>query len=109
MATPIGNIADLSLRAVHVLALVDAVACEDTRISAGLLQRLGLGKPLIALHEHNEEAAAPRVIERLASGERVAYVSDAGTPAISDPGARLVAAVRGRASGSFRCPVPAAW
>ena len=94
MATPIGNIADLSLRAVHVLALVDAVACEDTRVSAGLLQRLGLGKPLIALHEHNEEAAAPRVIERLASGERVAYVSDAGTPAISDPGARLVAAVR---------------
>jgi 16S rRNA (cytidine1402-2'-O)-methyltransferase len=94
VATPIGNIADLSLRAVHVLALVDAVACEDTRVSAGLLQRLGLGKPLIALHEHNEEAAAPRVIERLARGERVAYVSDAGTPAISDPGARLVAAVR---------------
>jgi 16S rRNA (cytidine1402-2'-O)-methyltransferase len=94
VATPIGNIADLSLRAVHVLSLVDAVACEDTRVSAGLLQRLGLGKPLIALHEHNEESAAPRVIERLARGERVAYVSDAGTPAISDPGARLVAAVR---------------
>jgi 16S rRNA (cytidine1402-2'-O)-methyltransferase len=98
--------ADMSLRAIHVLSLVDAVACEDTRVSAGLLQRLGLHRPLIALHEHNEESAAPLVIERLLRGERVAYVSDAGTPAISDPGARLVAAVR--AAGYRVVPLPGA-
>lgn len=98
--------ADMSLRAIHVLSIVDAVACEDTRVSAGLLQRLGLHRPLIALHAHNEESAAPQVIERLARGERVAYVSDAGTPAISDPGARLVAAVR--AAGLRVVPLPGA-
>jgi 16S rRNA (cytidine1402-2'-O)-methyltransferase len=76
VATPIGNLADLTLRAVHVLSLVDAVACEDTRVSAGLLKHLGLHKPLLALHEHNEREAAARVIERLASGARVAYISD---------------------------------
>jgi 16S rRNA (cytidine1402-2'-O)-methyltransferase len=106
VATPIGNMADMSLRAIHVLSIVDAVACEDTRVSAGLLQRLGLHRPLMALHEHNEESAAPQVIERLARGERVAYVSDAGTPAISDPGARLVAAVR--AAGFRVVPLPGA-
>ena len=94
VATPIGNLADLTLRAIHALGLVDAVACEDTRVTAPLLRHLGLDKPLIALHEHNEAQAAGVVIERLARGERVAYVSDAGTPAVSDPGARLVAAVR---------------
>jgi 16S rRNA (cytidine1402-2'-O)-methyltransferase len=94
VATPIGNLADLTLRAVQVLGLVDAVACEDTRVSAGLLNHLGLHKPLLALHEHNEREASAKVIERLARGERVAYVSDAGTPAISDPGAALVAAVQ---------------
>jgi 16S rRNA (cytidine1402-2'-O)-methyltransferase len=102
VATPIGNLADLTLRAAHVLGLVDAVACEDTRVSAGLLHHLGLHKPLIALHEHNERAAAAQVIERLARGERVAYVSDAGTPAISDPGAALVEAVR---AAGHRCVV----
>jgi 16S rRNA (cytidine1402-2'-O)-methyltransferase len=100
VATPIGNLADLTLRAVHVLGLVDAVACEDTRVTAGLLNHLGLHKPLIALHEHNEREASARVVERLARGERVAYASDAGTPAVSDPGAALVAAVR---SGGYRC------
>lgn len=100
VATPIGNLADLTLRAVHVLGLVDAVACEDTRVSAGLLNHLGLHKPLLALHEHNERDAAARVIERLARGERVAYVSDAGTPAVSDPGAALVAAVQ---AAGHRC------
>ncbi|HKX41660.1 MAG TPA: SAM-dependent methyltransferase, partial [Burkholderiaceae bacterium] len=94
VATPIGNLADLSLRAIHVLALVDAIACEDTRHTAPLLRQLGItDTPLLALHEHNERAAAAAVLERLARGERVAYVSDAGTPAISDPGAALVAAV----------------
>jgi 16S rRNA (cytidine1402-2'-O)-methyltransferase len=91
VATPIGNLADLTLRAIHVLGLVDAVACEDTRVSAPLLRHLGVEAPLIALHGHNELAASARVLERLAAGERVAYVSDAGTPAVSDPGAGLVA------------------
>ncbi len=94
VATPIGNLADLTLRALHVLAIVDAIACEDTRHSAALLRHFGLSKPLLAVHEHNERAAAAGVIARLARGERVACVSDAGTPAISDPGAALVAAVR---------------
>ncbi len=104
VATPIGNLADLSLRAVHVLSLVDAVACEDTRHTAPLLRHLGLDKPLLALHQHNEQGAARVVVERLARGERVAYVSDAGTPAVSDPGALLVAAVQ--AAGHPTVPIP---
>ena len=107
VATPIGNLADLSLRAIHVLGLVDAIACEDTRHSAPLLRLLGIDhKPLLAVHEHNEREAASGVLERLARGERVAYVSDAGTPAISDPGAALVAAVR--AAGHRALPIPGA-
>ena len=94
VATPIGNLADLTLRAIHVLALVDAIACEDTRHSAPLLRRLGIDKPLLALHQHNEHAASDAVLQRLARGERVACISDAGTPGISDPGAVLVAAVQ---------------
>ncbi|HRP29519.1 MAG TPA: 16S rRNA (cytidine(1402)-2'-O)-methyltransferase [Burkholderiaceae bacterium] len=104
VATPIGNLADLSLRAIHVLALADAIACEDTRHSAPLLRHLGLSKPLVAVHEHNEREAAPAVLERLSRGERVAYVSDAGTPGLSDPGAALVAAVR--EAGWRVLPVP---
>lgn len=104
VATPIGNLADLSLRAIQVLTLVDAVACEDTRVSGGLLRHLGLEKPLLALHQHNEHAAAEQVIERLQQGQRVAYVSDAGTPAISDPGAVLVASLVER--GLRVVPVP---
>ena len=92
VATPIGNLADITLRAVHVLALVQAVACEDTRVAAQLLNHLGLQKkPLLALHAHNEHSAAAGVLQRLAAGEAVAYISDAGTPAVSDPGAVLVA------------------
>jgi 16S rRNA (cytidine1402-2'-O)-methyltransferase len=106
VATPIGNLADLTLRALHVLSMVDALACEDTRVTGALMARLGLHKPLIALHEHNEREAAVRVIERLARGEQVAYVSDAGTPAVSDPGAALVAAVR--AAGHVCVPLPGA-
>jgi 16S rRNA (cytidine1402-2'-O)-methyltransferase len=106
VATPIGNLADLSLRAIHVLALVDAVACEDTRHSAALLRHLGVEKPLLAVHEHNEREAAGEVLARLARGERVAYVSDAGTPAVSDPGAALVAAVT--AAGRRCLPLPGA-
>ncbi len=106
VATPIGNLADLTLRAIHALALADAVACEDTRVTAPLLRHLGLDKPLIALHEHNEVQAAQSVIERLGRGERIAYASDAGTPAVSDPGARLVAAVR--TAGHRVLPLPGA-
>jgi 16S rRNA (cytidine1402-2'-O)-methyltransferase len=106
VATPIGNLADLTLRAIHVLSIVDALACEDTRVSAGLLRHLGLDKPLIALHQHNESEAAARVLQRLAAGQRVAYASDAGTPAVSDPGAALVAQVV--AAGHRVLPVPGA-
>ena len=109
VATPIGNLADISLRALHVLARVDAVACEDTRHTQQLLRAYGLDRPgsqLLALHQHNEAEAAQAVVNRLTQGERVAYVSDAGTPAISDPGARLVAAVR---QAGFRVlPLPGA-
>lgn len=106
VATPIGNQADITLRALHVLSLVDVVACEDTRHTATLLNTYGLHKPLIAVHQHNEAEAAQGVIARLASGERVAYVSDAGTPGVSDPGGRLCAAVRAH---GYRClPLPGA-
>ena len=93
VATPIGNLADLTLRAIHVLSLVDAVACEDTRHTAPLMRHLGLDKPLLAVHQHNEVSSSTEVLARLVRGERVAYVSDAGTPAISDPGAVLVSTV----------------
>ena len=106
VATPIGNLADLTLRAVHVLGLVDAVACEDSRVAAILLRHLGLHKPLLPLHAHNEQTAADAVLLRLAAGEAVAYVSDAGTPAISDPGAVLVA--RAAAAGVRVLPIPGA-
>ena len=94
MATPIGNVADISVRALHVLTLVNAVACEDTRNTGHLLNRFGLSKPLIAAHQHNEREVAATLIARLQAGERIALVSDAGTPAVSDPGARIVDAVR---------------
>lgn len=106
VATPIGNLADISLRAIHVLSLVDAVACEDTRVTAQLLNWLGLHKPLVALHQHNEQQAAQGLVQRLRDGQRVAYVSDAGTPAISDPGAVLVQAVQ--AQGLRVLPLPGA-
>ena len=104
VATPIGNLADVTLRAVHMLGRVDAVACEDTRVGAQLLRHLGLSKPLLALHAHNERAAAAAVLLRLAAGESVACISDAGTPAISDPGAVLVALAA--AAGHKVVPLP---
>ena len=109
VATPIGNLADITLRALHVLQLVDALACEDTRHTQGLLRAYGIERgatALLALHQHNEAEAAQQVIARLQAGQRVAYLSDAGTPAISDPGARLVAAVR--AAGCGVVPLPGA-
>ena len=104
VATPIGNLADISLRALHVLQLADCIACEDTRHTQGLLRQFGIDKNLLAVHEHNEQEAALGVIDRLQRGERVAYVSDAGTPAVSDPGARLVAAVRSAGLGVMPLP-----
>jgi 16S rRNA (cytidine1402-2'-O)-methyltransferase len=106
VATPIGNVTDISLRALHVLSLVDAVACEDTRNTAQLMTRFGLHKPLIAAHQHNEREAAEALVARLQAGERIALVSDAGTPAVSDPGARIVDAVR--AAGLRVVPLPGA-
>lgn len=109
VATPIGNLADITLRALYVLALVDVMACEDTRQTQALLRAYGIDKGVgqwMAVHQHNEAEAAQAVIERLRQGQRVAYASDAGTPAISDPGARLVAAVR--AAGLRVVPLPGA-
>jgi len=106
LATPIGNVCDISLRALHVLTIADAVACEDTRNTSHLLSRYGISQHLIAAHEHNEHEAAEKIIVRLQQGERIALVSDAGTPAVSDPGARIVAAVR--AAGLRVVPLPGA-
>lgn len=106
LATPIGNAADISLRALHVLGLVDAVACEDTRNTAHLLTRYGLSKPLLAAHQHNEREVAQTIIARLQAGQRIALVTDAGTPAISDPGARIVDAVLN--AGLRAIPLPGA-
>lgn len=106
VATPIGNVADITLRALHVLGLVDRIAAEDTRNTGQLLARYGISKPLIAVHQHNERDAALRVVEHLHAGERVAYVSDAGTPGISDPGAKLVDAARD--AGFQVIPLPGA-
>ena len=104
--TPLGNLADMTQRAIDVLRRVPWVAAEDTRHSAPLLKHYGSGARLLPAHEHNEEAAAQQVIGKLAAGESVALVSDAGTPAVSDPGARLVARVR--AAGFRVIPLPGA-
>ncbi|HCX81447.1 MAG: 16S rRNA (cytidine(1402)-2'-O)-methyltransferase [Curvibacter sp. RIFCSPHIGHO2_12_FULL_63_18] len=109
IATPIGNLADISLRALHVLALADTIACEDTRHTQQLLRAYGIDKSsaqLLAVHQHNEAQAAEGVVNRLRQDQRVAYVSDAGTPGISDPGARLVTQVR--AAGLRSIPLPGA-
>jgi 16S rRNA (cytidine1402-2'-O)-methyltransferase len=109
VATPIGNLADISLRALHVLQLADVLACEDTRHSQALLRAYGIDKSptqWLAVHQHNEAQASEAVLERLRQGLRVAYVSDAGTPAVSDPGARLVASVQ--AAGLRVMPLPGA-
>jgi 16S rRNA (cytidine1402-2'-O)-methyltransferase len=106
VATPIGNLGDITLRALHVLGTVDGIACEDTRHSAPLLQHFGIHKKCLALHEHNEIAGAQTIIQRLSQNERWAYISDAGTPGVSDPGARLVNAVQ---KAGFRIiPIPGA-
>jgi 16S rRNA (cytidine1402-2'-O)-methyltransferase len=106
VATPIGNLGDITLRALYVLNSVDGIACEDTRHSAPLLQHFGIHKKCVALHEHNEITGSQTIIEHLAHNERWAYISDAGTPGVSDPGARLVSAVQ---KAGFRViPIPGA-
>lgn len=104
VATPIGNLGDLSPRAVEVLRAVDAILCEDTRHSRQLLMQFAIQRPLVALHEHNEDALAERLVARLQGGESLALISDAGTPLVSDPGYRLVRAAR--AAGIRVSPLP---
>jgi len=106
IATPIGNLGDLSPRALDTLRGVAAVCAEDTRHTRQLLAHFGLERPLVALHEHNEDQIAERVVARLLAGESLALVSDAGTPLVSDPGFRLVRAAR--AAGVPVSPVPGA-
>ncbi|MGF6271850.1 16S rRNA (cytidine1402-2'-O)-methyltransferase [Massilia sp. UYP11] len=108
VATPIGNVTDITLRALHLLALADVVACEDTRKTGALLQRFGLSQPTIAAHQHNEREVADKIVERLRAGQRVALVSDAGTPGVSDPGARIVDAVRSAGLNVVPLPGPSA-
>ncbi len=104
VATPIGNLADTSARARHVLAAADRVVCEDTRVTGKLLAHLGLDKPLVAYHEHNAEKRRPALLAELDRGAALALVSDAGTPLVSDPGFKLVRAAR--AAGHAVHPIP---
>jgi 16S rRNA (cytidine1402-2'-O)-methyltransferase len=109
VATPIGNLADLSERARAILAAVDLVACEDTRTSGAMLTRLGIRRELTAYHEHNELEAAESLAGLLAGGKSVALVTDAGTPGLSDPGFRLVRACRKRGLSVVPVPGPSAF
>lgn len=106
VATPIGNLGDITLRAIETLKSVDVIAAEDTRVTKGLLNHCGISTRLIAVHEHNERNAAQGIVNLLQQGQRVALVTDAGTPAVSDPGAKVVAAVH--AAGLKVIPVPGA-
>jgi 16S rRNA (cytidine1402-2'-O)-methyltransferase len=108
VATPIGNLADLTERARTLLGAVDLVACEDTRTTGAMLARLGLRRDLVAYHEHNEVEAAERLARQLAAGKSVALVTDAGTPALSDPGFRLVRLCRQRGLPVVPVPGPSA-
>ncbi|MGA0561968.1 16S rRNA (cytidine(1402)-2'-O)-methyltransferase [Ancylobacter sp. VNQ12] len=106
VATPIGNLGDITLRALETLAGADLIACEDTRITRRLLDRYGIETPLVAYHDHNAEHTRPRLMERLAAGGVLAQVSDAGTPLVSDPGYKLVEAAL--AAGHRVIPIPGA-
>jgi 16S rRNA (cytidine1402-2'-O)-methyltransferase len=106
VATPIGNLEDVTLRALRILREVDQIACEDTRQTRKLLDRHGISKPLVSYHEHNESARAEELVRELTAGKNIALVSDAGTPLIADPGYRLVA--QARAQGVMVSPIPGA-
>ncbi|HEX5227920.1 MAG TPA: 16S rRNA (cytidine(1402)-2'-O)-methyltransferase [Bryobacteraceae bacterium] len=104
VATPIGNLEDITLRALRVLREVDRIACEDTRQTRKLLDRHGISKPLVSYHEHNEQARAEELLAEIEAGSNIALVSDAGTPLIADPGYRIVE--RARARGITVTPIP---
>ncbi len=108
VATPIGNLEDMPPRAVAVLRQVDAIAAEDTRHSGRLLQHFGIHTPLLAYHDHNEQAMAARLVQRMQAGEHLALISDAGTPLVSDPGYRLVAEARAAGLTVSAVPGPSA-
>ena len=104
VATPIGNLGDMTLRAIETLKSVDVIAAEDTRHTSGLLSHFGISKKLIAVHEHNEQQSAEKLIKALKNGDHIALVTDAGTPAVSDPGAIVVKMVRD--AGIKVVPIP---
>jgi 16S rRNA (cytidine1402-2'-O)-methyltransferase len=106
VATPIGNLGDITLRALETLKSVDAIAAEDTRHSSGLLNHFGISKKLIAVHEHNEQQSAEKLLLQLKNGDNIALITDAGTPAVSDPGAIVVKIVR--EAGVKVVPIPGA-
>ena len=106
VATPIGNLGDITLRAIETLKSVDAIAAEDTRHSSGLLSHFGISKKLIAVHEHNEQQSAEKLVLALKNGDNIALITDAGTPAVSDPGAIVVKIAR--EAGIKVVPIPGA-
>ncbi|MGQ3676003.1 16S rRNA (cytidine(1402)-2'-O)-methyltransferase [Xanthobacter sp. TB0139] len=106
VATPIGNLGDITIRALETLAGADVIACEDTRMSRRLLERYGISTPLVPYHDHNGASARPRLLAKLEAGERVALISDAGTPLVSDPGYKLV--VEAARAGHKVHPLPGA-
>ena len=108
VATPIGNLEDITMRALRVLREADLVACEDTRHTRGLLERYGIRTPTTSYHEHNERERAAELLERLERGETIALVSDAGTPGVSDPGFRIVAGAIERGVPVVPIPGPSA-
>ena len=108
MATPIGNLGDITLRALEVLRSVDLIAAEDTRNTGRLLQHFDIDKPLLAVHAHNERRACERIVAALRSGRSIALTTDAGTPGVSDPGAIVVAAVRREGFDAIAVPGPSA-
>jgi 16S rRNA (cytidine1402-2'-O)-methyltransferase len=108
VATPIGNLEDITLRALRILREADLIACEDTRQTRKLLDRHGIAKPLVSYHEHNEQERAAKLIEELEAGKSIALVSDAGTPLIADPGYRVVALARAHGIAVTPLPGPSA-
>jgi 16S rRNA (cytidine1402-2'-O)-methyltransferase len=108
VATPIGNLGDLSARAISVLKGADAIACEDTRVTGKLTHAFGIATPLLSYHEHNAERMRPKLLARLRDGERIALVSDAGTPLVSDPGYKLVREAAESGFAVFPIPGPSA-
>src|SRR5262244_103223 len=108
VATPIGNLRDITVRALEVLAAADLIACEDTRVTRKLLDHYGITTPITSYHEHNAAEARPKLLARLAEGAAVALVSDAGTPLVSDPGFKLVRAARADGHAVTALPGPSA-